>query len=130
MGKLTIRLVDHTTVVSLSERSFLTVSAKNRNVVVLLGFLVCWIGLLASPAASQTGGAGFVCPANWTGIGFYGQKATAFADVTGDGMADAIGVNDDGVWVRRSTGAGFSANERWTSIEDQSNKRGTHDVAK
>ena len=36
-------------------------------------------------------------------------------DVTGDGKADVIVVNDDGVTVRRSTGAAFSGNESWTT---------------
>jgi hypothetical protein len=45
---------------------------------------------------------------------YYGSRGTFFADVTGDGKADAIVVNDDGITVRRSTGTSFSGNERWT----------------
>ena len=37
-------------------------------------------------------------------------------DVDGDGKADAIVSNDNWVTVRRSTGTGFSGNERWTDI--------------
>ncbi|MBD2296025.1 VCBS repeat-containing protein [Anabaena sphaerica FACHB-251] len=37
-------------------------------------------------------------------------------DVDGDGKADAIVSNDNGVTVRRSTGTGFSGNETWTEI--------------
>ena len=33
---------------------------------------------------------------------YYGTRGTFFADVTGDGRADAIVVNDDTVTVRRS----------------------------
>jgi hypothetical protein len=56
------------------------------------------------------------CPRAWgywtkdgTGETFYGTRGTFFADVTGDGTADAIAVNDDGVLVRRScVSDGFS----------------------
>jgi hypothetical protein len=52
---------------------------------------------------------------NWTGWGFWGSKGTFFADVTGDKRADAIAVNEDGVWVRSSDGTGFRNDERnWT----------------
>ena len=52
---------------------------------------------------------------NWTGGPFYGTHATFFADVTGDGMADAIAVNDDRIWFRRSDGCSFGPNEPLTS---------------
>ena len=52
---------------------------------------------------------------SWTSNPYYGTRGTLFADVTGDGKADAIVVNDSGVTVRRSTGANFSGNESWTS---------------
>ncbi|NJM59204.1 MAG: M23 family metallopeptidase [Oscillatoriales cyanobacterium RU_3_3] len=48
-----------------------------------------------------------------------GDKGTFFADVTGDGKADAIVVNvvnNQGVTVRRSDGNKFLPNERWTDI--------------
>lgn len=40
----------------------------------------------------------------WTSNPYYGNQAPhgTFADVTGDGRADAIVVNDSGVTVRRS----------------------------
>jgi hypothetical protein len=38
----------------------------------------------------------------WTRDGFYGTRGTTFADVDGDGAADAIAVNDDGVWIRHA----------------------------
>ena len=44
--------------------------------------------------------------------------------MTGDGWADAIVVNNDTVTVRRSTGAGFGANEDWTR-EPYFGSRGT-----
>lgn len=37
-----------------------------------------------------------------------GTRQTSFADVDGDGTADVIAVNDDGVWVRRSDFRGAS----------------------
>jgi hypothetical protein len=52
----------------------------------------------------------------WTNIPYYGTRGTFFEDVTGDGKADAIVVNDGGVTVRRSTGYGFSGNEYWTGV--------------
>lgn len=42
------------------------------------------------------------------------DKGTFFADVTGDGLADAIVVNNGGVVVRRSVGSRFTPNEVWT----------------
>jgi hypothetical protein len=50
----------------------------------------------------------------WTGPPFFGSRATFFVDVTGDGKADAITVNDDTVLVRRSTGSGFGPAGDWT----------------
>jgi hypothetical protein len=56
----------------------------------------------------------------WTSNPFYGNRATAFADVTGDGWADAIVSNDETIpygriVVRRSMGGVFGINEEWTS---------------
>jgi len=59
-------------------------------------------------------------PANedWTHGAFYGTRGTFFVDLTGDGRADAVAVNDDAVTVRRNTGHDFGpgsqANEDWT----------------
>jgi hypothetical protein len=41
---------------------------------------------------------------NWSRGPFYGEQVTAFADVTGDGWADGIAVNRDGVWIKRGLG--------------------------
>jgi FG-GAP-like repeat len=54
------------------------------------------------------------CDDNWTNGAYYGSRGTFFADVTGDGYADAIVVNDDKVVVRRSDGSKFTSNEKWT----------------
>jgi microsomal dipeptidase-like Zn-dependent dipeptidase len=50
----------------------------------------------------------------WSSVPFYGSKGTFFADVTGNGKADAIAVNDAGITVRRSTGTNFGPNEDWS----------------
>jgi hypothetical protein len=47
--------------------------------------------------------------------GFGGETTIAFADVNGDGRADAIVVNKNGITVRLSTGSGFLPNALWTS---------------
>ena len=53
---------------------------------------------------------------SWTTNPYFGTSGIFFADVTGDGKADAIVVNEDEstpVVVRRSTGSQFSPNENW-----------------
>jgi hypothetical protein len=50
----------------------------------------------------------------WTSELYFGRYATDITDVTGDGKADAVVVNEYGVVVRRSTGSGFAPNESWT----------------
>lgn len=50
---------------------------------------------------------------NWTGGGFWGWKGTHFADVTGDGKADLIAVDDVGIAVRVSNGSSFDAPTYW-----------------
>ena len=50
----------------------------------------------------------------WTEEAFYGDRGTFFADVDGDGKADAIVVNDNRVVVRPSTGSNFAPNQEWT----------------
>ncbi len=57
---------------------------------------------------------GFLPNEDWTGGPYFGGRGTFFADVTGDGKADAIVVNDDTVTVRRSDGSKFLPNEDWT----------------
>lgn len=64
----------------------------------------------------------FQSPAiNWTGGAFYGTKGTFFADVTGDGAADAIAVNTNllgsaVITVRPSNWTSFLANQTWPSF--------------
>src|SRR5689334_11106589 len=53
---------------------------------------------------------------NWTGGAFSGPMGTFFADVTGDRKADAIASLSNGLFIRRSSGAGFSSNETWSSL--------------
>lgn len=63
-------------------------------------------------------GSGFAPNERWTDVPYYGglgYNSAYFADVTGDGKADAIVINSDYVWVRRSTGSTFASNERWTN---------------
>jgi hypothetical protein len=50
----------------------------------------------------------------WTEIPYWGTKGTFFADVTGDGKADAIAVNADKIAVRPSNGSSFVAGDFWT----------------
>lgn len=56
----------------------------------------------------------FLLPQSWTVGPYYGTGGTFFADVTGDGVADAIAVNADKISVRPSTGEGFSSPRSWT----------------
>ncbi|WP_222425323.1 hypothetical protein, partial [Planktothrix tepida] len=64
----------------------------------------------------RSDGTKFLPNEKWTEIGYIGQNGTWFADVTGDGKADAIGSNNDGVYIRRSNGTKFLPNEKWTEI--------------
>ena len=57
---------------------------------------------------------GFAPTEDWGQGVHYGTRGTHFADVTGDGRADSIAVDNDGVIVRRSTGAGFAQASNWT----------------
>jgi hypothetical protein len=51
-----------------------------------------------------------------TTAAFYGNLATAFADVDGDGRPDAIAVNTSGVFVKSGRPDGtFGSTARWTS---------------
>ncbi len=60
---------------------------------------------------------------NWTANSFSGENGTFFADVTGDGKADAISVNQTSkVYVRRSNGSTFQGIEEWTDIPYFGNK--------
>lgn len=60
-----------------------------------------------------SGCSGFLAKENWTNEPFLGTYGNYFADVTGDGKADAIVVYDNSIRVRRSTGNGFAAEEYW-----------------
>jgi hypothetical protein len=59
-------------------------------------------------------GSVFLPNEDWTDIPYFGNVGTNFADVTGDGKADAIAVNTGGITVRRATGHWFGPNETWT----------------
>jgi VCBS repeat protein len=66
----------------------------------------------------RSSGTGFLPNETWTSNPYYGSLGLApvyFADVTGDGRADAIVVNPSGVTVRPSNGSLFLPNELWTS---------------
>ena len=52
---------------------------------------------------------------SWTDNAYYGTRGTYFADVNGDGRADAIVVNDGGVTARMSDGTKFLGNTTMTS---------------
>ncbi len=61
----------------------------------------------------------------WTDVPYYGSRGIYFADVNGDGRADAIVVNDDLITVRISDGTKFLPNASWTS-EPYYGSRGTY----
>ncbi len=87
------------------------------------------LGLSARAMAATQCTRCFGPTAAWTNNPYYGNRGTFFADVTGDGRADAIVVNDESipfgrVVVRRSDGSQFLPNEEWTS-EPYYGTRGT-----
>lgn len=55
----------------------------------------------------------FIGVEGWTNGPYFGTRGTFFADVDGDGLTDAIVVNDGGITVRRSNGSRFTANQTW-----------------
>jgi hypothetical protein len=61
-------------------------------------------------------GNGFNAPQEWSGLPFYGTKATLVADVNGDGKADLVAVNDNSTWVMTSNGNGFNAPQEWSGL--------------
>jgi hypothetical protein len=66
----------------------------------------------------RSSGSAFLPNETWTTNAYYGSLGSVpvyFADVTGDGLADAIVVNPNGVTVRRSNGSLFEGNEFWTA---------------
>jgi len=50
-----------------------------------------------------------------------GERANYFADVTGDGKADAILLNQTDVLIYPSTGTGFEPAETWTGGHSRGN---------
>lgn len=53
---------------------------------------------------------------NWTSGAFFGKQGTFFADLNGDGKADAIAVDSAGITVRRSNGStAFGPREDWSA---------------
>jgi hypothetical protein len=64
--------------------------------------------------ARRSNGVLFLPNELWTADPYFGTKGTYFADVTGDGKADAIAVSDKTVTVRRSSGHDFGPHEDWT----------------
>jgi hypothetical protein len=68
----------------------------------------------AGVAVRLSTGTSFAAHKYWTTSPFWGERGTYFADVSGDGKADAVAVNNDTqVFVRKSSGSGFGATERW-----------------
>ena len=85
---------------------------KNKNTV-----LTILIAIVFSFDVSAQSGSQFTPNEDWTHGPYYGNRgnfSVYFADVTGDGKADAVVVNNDMVTVRRSDGSQFTPNEGWT----------------
>ncbi|MPZ78109.1 MAG: matrixin family metalloprotease [Deltaproteobacteria bacterium] len=65
---------------------------------------------------SLSTGSGFTAPENWLQHGESSPDQIQYADVNGDGKADALyfdTLGSNGVWVSLSTGSGFTAPENW-----------------
>jgi hypothetical protein len=69
----------------------------------------------AGTCVMQSTGTAFSTPTSWSGIPFYGSKATLIGDVTGDGKADVVAVNAGQTLVMLSTGTGFAAPTGWSN---------------
>jgi hypothetical protein len=66
--------------------------------------------------ASAHTGAHFGVYETWSSTAYYAEHHMAFADVTGDGLVDAIVVNYNGIFVRASNGTNaFASTVQWTS---------------
>jgi hypothetical protein len=64
---------------------------------------------------ANSGGTAFQSAEIWASSGsIHGSRGTYVADVTSEGRADLIIVNDSGITVRRSTGSSFSPGEAWS----------------
>jgi hypothetical protein len=61
-------------------------------------------------------GTSFSANETWLNVQQFGSLGMSFADANGDGKADLIAVNPEGVTVRRSTGTAFGAAETWISV--------------
>jgi hypothetical protein len=88
------------------------VNADGRDDIVGFGNDGAWVSLST--------GTGYSAPALW--VGNYGYNAGGWrverhprflADVDADGRDDIVGFGNDGAWVSRSTGAGFTAPALW-----------------
>jgi hypothetical protein len=81
--------------------------------------VVTALGLAALPTPADATHQSFEGATNWTqGVAFYGTDPwtqTFFADVNGDGKADALAVKSDGIRVRYSDGSQFRSEEKLTS---------------
>jgi hypothetical protein len=75
-------------------------------------------GIYVRPANSTTTGTPFLPNQKWTSSRFYGRGVPLFADVNGDGKADAIAVFNDAIRVRlaNDTGDGYKDPDRWTLV--------------
>jgi hypothetical protein len=62
-------------------------------------------------------GSTFNASETWSTTAFAGSLGTLFADVNADGRADAIALQTNGVFVRRSTGSSFLASETWSTTQ-------------
>jgi hypothetical protein len=60
-------------------------------------------------------GSGFDPPQQWSTTPFYGSRATFCADVTGDGKADLIAVDDSNMFVMQSNGSSFGPVQDWSN---------------
>jgi hypothetical protein len=82
----------------------------------VLAAVLAFAALLSIPDTASATHRSFASPPrNWTGDAFYGTYGTFFADVDGDGKADAIAVNADRIWYRSSNGCSFGPNRALTS---------------
>jgi hypothetical protein len=60
-------------------------------------------------------GSGFGAYSNWTGGPVACDEGCYFADANGDGKADFIAQDMDGLYVLLSNGSGFEAPANWTN---------------
>lgn len=77
-------------------------------------------GRTGSVWVSLSGGEGFAKAVQWIRYGQSSPEQIQYADVNGDGMADALyldTVRDNGVWVGLSTGKTFEAPTLWAHFK-------------